>query len=87
MRKVYVMNNFKELEEDHEEDGSQFNIGFEEKKVASTYFFFRHVGNVVDHFLGRAVDMFVSFSGGEAGPKAPPHQGNDPFEDIPPRGH
>ena len=84
MRKVYVMNNFKELEDDHE-DG--FPMGIEEKKVASTYFFFRHIGNVVDHFLGRAVDMFVSFSGGEAGPKAPPDQGNDPFEDIPPRGH
>lgn len=83
--KLYVMNNFNKLSEENED---RFPGFFEEKKVSSNYFFLRHVGNVVDHFLGRAMDMFISFSGGDsAGPKAPPDQGNDPFEDVPPMRH
>lgn len=78
------MNNFKRLAQFHED---KFPGQAEEKKVSSNYFFFRHVGNIVDHFLGRAVDMFVSLSGGNAGPKAPPDQGNDPFDDVPPMRH
>jgi len=80
------MNNFKKLGISQERD---FNSGIEEKKVSSQYFFLQHIGNVVDHFLGKAADMFVWFSGGEkkAGPKAPPDQGLDPFEDVPPQRH
>lgn len=84
MRKDYVMNNFKNLGEENED---RFPGIIEEKKISSSYFFFRHVGSVVDHFLGRAMDMFVSFSGGNAGPKAPPDKGNDPFDDLPPMRH
>ncbi|MFT6321041.1 MAG: hypothetical protein ACJAT4_001970 [Granulosicoccus sp.] len=82
------MNNFKKIGEENED---RFPVFFEEKKVSSNYYFLRHVGNVVDHFLGRTMDMFISFSGGDAadaaGPKAPPDQGNDPFEDVPPMRH
>ena len=79
------MNNFKKLGLFHEDN---FPKKKEEKKVSSNYFFLQHVGNVVDHFLGRTMDMFVWFSGGKKpGPKAPPDQGNDPFEDIPPQRH
>ena len=80
------MNNFKKLGQDHEE---RFPGFIEEKKVSSNYFFFQHIGSVIDHFLGRAMDMFVTFSGGDHGPKAPPNKGVDPYdkEDIPPMRH
>jgi len=79
------MNNFKKLGFSHE---NNFDDKVEEKKVSSQYFFLQHIGNVVDHFLGKAADMFVWFSGGKkAGPKAPPDLGLDPFEDVPPQRH
>lgn len=78
------MNNFQKLGRSQEDN---FPGKFEEKKVSSNYYFLRHVGNVIDHFLGRALDMLVSFSGGNSGPKAPPDQGNEPFDDVPPMRH
>ena len=75
------MNNFQRLSQEQEDS---FPQELEERKVSSTYYYFRHIGEVVDHFFGRALDMFVSFSGGEVGPKAPPNMGEEPFEDHPP---
>ena len=76
-------NNFKELERYHE---TRQPDPFESERIISSKFgFFRHVGNVVDHFLGRAMDVFVSYTGGDTkGPKAPPNLPREDRNDLPP---
>jgi len=76
-------NNFKELERYHEtRQPNQFET---ERIISSKFGFFRHIGNIVDHFLGRAMDVFVSYSGGDSkGPKRPPDQPQEKRNDLPP---
>lgn len=78
------MNNFQRLAQEQEDT---FPREVEERKVSTTYYTFRHIGAVVDHFFGRAFDMFVSLSGGNAGTKSPPNMGDEHFDDHPPMRH
>lgn len=59
------MNNFQRLQQETEEDFYSQNKNGLEENLLGTFSTYRFIGNVIDVYVPRVVDLFIAIAGGE----------------------